>query len=328
MTGLSRGTISRALHGHEKVDPKTRELVRNAAEKIGYVPHRSVTQARMPETCRYGLLLPNLTNPYYGELIQCLDAEVRPDQRTIVLSLHYYDVEMFNQLLRHWLSGETDGVVLDAPNLDNAPHLIDFLRSRDMPVVFLHGRPADDFCVVQHSRANSFRRAMRQLHDLGHRRIAYIGTTIGAGRISESFIAYTDAMKEYTGSVDEDLVFFGRRDAASGYEALLSFRRVADPPTAIICFNDILACGVAQGARQLGLSIPGDLSLVGCDDISEIERMDIATIQTDRAAMAKAVYRLLEAQRIRGSRLSEMVRIPSEFVLRGSIGPVAKTARI
>lgn len=318
-TGYSRSTISRSLRGDPLVDVATRAKVLKAASVLGYVARMEIPTETRKATARIGVLLPHLDNPYYAELVQCLNQDEQRGDHMILLALHHGNASKIETLIRGWVTDETDGMILDPPSLQAYPRILDYLRARRVPTVYLHGRPDGDFCQVVHRRGPSYRRAMQQLWQLGHRRIAYIGADAGAPRLTESFVEYRSVLEANNHPVDEALLHFGFNNASTGYEGFLKLFSRRPVPTAVVCFNDILACGVAKGARLRHLRIPEDFSLVGGDNIAEAERIGLTTVQADRAQMAREVYRLLELQRQNGNKFSEKVMLETELISRTSV---------
>lgn len=324
-TGLSRSTISKVFSGSNDVLPQTRQWVLRTAEEIGY-PFRSRRPKNREKTGRYGLILPNLDNPHYSELVHALDAEARRSGKIILLGLHYGDAKVADSIIRHWYSGLTDGVIVDPPDLSSVPHVIDLLRSRTLPVVFLHGRPAADCFLVHHARGSSYKRALRQLLDLGHTRIAYVGIDAPTARLAESFKLYGEALQTANLEVREDYLHFGPNDADTGFEALRRFLVCKPRPTGVICFNDILACGFCHGMRVNRLRCPEDFSVVGGDNIREAARLGLTTVHSDRMRMAREVYRLLQILESEPNRPAEDVNIPTELIVRESVSFAPKAA--
>jgi DNA-binding LacI/PurR family transcriptional regulator len=318
-TGFSRSTVSLVFSDISKVLPQTRQIILQAAEEMGYQPLARPPAPSEQKTGRYGLLLPDLYNPYYSELVQCLDLETRRHGRSMILSMHRGDQGVAEALVRQWVTGLTDGIILDPPPYFDIPVLLDLIRSRRVPAVFLHSRPADDFCVVVNRRGPSYRRALRQLQDLGHKRIAYVGQESKSSRLTESYIEYKAAIEGMGQTLNDAYLYFGRDDASTGYEAVQKFHQANPPPTAVVCFNDILACGVYHGARTFGLRIPADLSVVGGDNVSETARLGLTTVHCDRVQMAREICRLLQMQEDGTEQLPRRMELPTELVIRESI---------
>lgn len=324
-TGFSRGTISRAFNESSEINPKTREIIMKGAAEIGYSPHPGARKMKLGRTQRWGLLLPHLQNPYYPELAECLDREARLRKTAVMLGLSHYDTTLEADIVRHWAAGETDGMVIDRANSDFNGELFEQLRARGLPLVFLHDRPSDDYDLVVSDSGGCFDRATRHLLALGHRRIAYFGQNIATARMTTAFTKYQSILDSMN-LFDEDLVYLGDYESKSTVAALEHWLGLASPPTAVVCFSDIYACGIIHAARVSGLSVPRDLSVVGRDDIAEAARLGLTTIRNDRAAIAREAFVLLERRLKNPDARSERRATPCELIMRDSMAAPRGTA--
>lgn len=319
-TGVSRGTISRAFNNQPGINPKTREKVLKAARKIGYQPHNGARMMKLSRKGRWGLLLPHLRNPYYAELVEALNKEARQRRYTLLLGLSLGGEEA-HDIVEQWSAGETDGIIMDQSYYYLNPELFERLRDRGQPMVFLHGMPVPGYDFVRYELYSSFLRNMRTVAALGHKRIGYVGQDFPGSRATGRYRAYRDYHTQNEMPISEELTYFGEDGHQGGVHAWTHFSSLAEPPTAIVCADDIQACGVLQGARAQGLEIPRDLSITGVDNIAESERLALTTIQTDREATSRAILDSLERRLTEPSIATQVIVIPSELILRDSVGP-------
>jgi DNA-binding LacI/PurR family transcriptional regulator len=316
ITGFSTGTISRAFNQSNRINAATRELILQKAREIGYAPHSGARSLIQGRTRRWGLLLPNLLNPRYAEMMDQLDLEARRRGTTLVLGLSRYDAEKEAELAFHWGSGETDGIISDA-----CVDVFDQLRNRKFPIVFLFGRPSENFDMVGIGTEKSCAELMERCIKLGHRDIGFASPDYLHCRLHTSYLTYIKLMKEHGLHTDESLQFFGTHDYSVGQEAWAYWRNRPKRPTAVICFNDAVACGLIQSAQNDGCRVPEDLSVIGADDIPAASFFGLTTIRTDPAEIAKAAFSLLTRPH---SRKGESVIVPSSVVDRNSIAAPAK----
>lgn len=331
VTGFSRGTISRAFNDIPTIKKETREAVLKAATEIGYVPHAGARGLTLGKTNRYGLLLPNLDNPYYSGIFQQLDHVTRMHRKSVLLGLHHNDETLIQNTVSQWISGQIDGLVIDLPHTLRRNPFLDTLRALQFPTVFLHNRPSAEFSDIVHRRKEAYAGAIRQMIGRGHRRIGYIGIDFGDYLRTESYRAYQEALRAAHIPFTGELVYFSKTNAAEGglkgFETLMALR---NPPTAFACFNDILACGVIQAANARGLHLPRDYSLLGADNIPESTRHGLTTVGIDLPKMAQAIYNLMERQKthpIDSGKKGRSVVLDNELISRTSIGPAPKASR-
>lgn len=327
VTGFSRGTISRAFNDIPTIKKETREAVLKAASEIGYVPHAGARGLTLGKTNRYGLLLPNLDNPYYSGIFQQLDHVLRKHRKSVLLGLHHNDETLIQSTVIRWISGEIDGLVMDLPHYLRRSPFLDNLRALQFPTVFLHNRPTTEFSDVVHHRMEAYASGIEQMIAQGHRRIGYIGIGFGDSFRTESYRGYQSGLEKGRLPFDEALVHFAEtNDAKGGIEGFEALMALKSPPTAFACFNDILACGVVQAATDRGLRLRADYSLLGADNIPEASRHGLTTVGVDLPAMARSIFDLMERQKthpIEAGKKGKSVVLENELISRQSIGPVA-----
>lgn len=318
-TGVSRGTISRAFNNQAGINPQTRDKILKAARKIGYQPHNGARMMKLSRKGRWGLLLPHLRNPYYSELVEALNRVARSRHTTLLLGLSLEENESL-AMIEQWTAGETDGLIMDQSYYRQNPAFFDQLREQGQPMVFLHGKPIPGFDFVGYELYGSFFRNMKTLAALGHRRIAYVGQAFEGCRSTGRYTAYSAFHVQNKWPLQEELVFFGEDGHVGGLKAWGHFVTLPEPPTAVVCGDDIIACGLIQGIRSHGMEIPGHVSVSGVDDIAEAERLGLTTIHTDRDETSRAIMDILE-RRIADPTLPPQVSIiTSSLILRDSEG--------
>ncbi len=318
-TGVSRGTISRAFNDQPGINAKTRERVMKAARKIGYQPHNGARMMKLSRKGRWGLLLPHLRNPYYAELVEALNLEARLRRTTILLGLSLLEEDTI-AIIEQWTAGETDGLIIDQSYYRQSPEFFDRMRERGQPMVFLHGSPLPGVDCIRYDLYSSFIRNLKALFALGHRRIAYVGQDFEGCRRTGRFQAYSDFHKQNEWELSEDLICFGEDGHVGGLRAWEKLARLSSRPTAVVCGDDIIALGLIQGVRAQGLSVPGDVSVGGVDNIAEAERMGLTTIRTDRGETGRAILDMLEKRIAEPDLPPQVTTIPSSLVLRDSEG--------
>jgi DNA-binding LacI/PurR family transcriptional regulator len=318
ISGFSRSTISRAFNPGSVIRESTREQIMKVAQEIGYSPHAGARTIRSKRMNRWGLLVPHLQNPYYADLVEACDQEARRRGTTLVLGLSHYDSVLINDLLRRWAGGETDGLILDSPRWEENGALMEKLRERHVPIVCLHFAPPSYHLIKKWLEA-SFRLAMQQLLELGHRRIAYLGQAHETAFETDGYLAYRTALYEHGIPLQPDYLYFGSYGRKGGVEAWQKWRGLAARPTAVLAFNDVMACGLWRAAQLDGYVIPRDLSIIGNDDISEASQTGLSTIRHDQEAFVREIFDVLEAVRLQPDLPTQIRRLPTDLVSRRSV---------
>jgi LacI family transcriptional regulator len=321
ITGFSTGTISRAFNQSNRINAQTRELILRKAREVGYAPHSGARSLIQGRTGRFGLLLPDLGNPRYSEIMDSLDLVARQHSSLLLLGLSRYDAAIETELAFHWASGETDGIIANASS-NFEP--FEQLRNRKFPIVFLFGRPSDQFDFVTVDTQKCCAELLERCIKLGHRRIGYVSPEFQDSRIFSSFVTYKKVLKAHGLPVEEANQFFGTHDYTAGAEAWTHWKNNPKRPTSVLCFNDAVACGLIQAANSSGCRIPEDLSVIGSDDIPVASFYNLTTMRNDPAQIAAEAFSLLTRQRTRSA---EDRVVPTTIVERNSIAAPPKKVK-
>jgi LacI family transcriptional regulator, galactose operon repressor len=255
--GVHPATVSRTLSRPEKVAPATRKRVETAVNKLGFVPNRAAQVMKTGRTGNVAVIVPDITNPHFGSMVRAVERTAREGDLQVLLadtSEHSREEILAARTLAH----DVDGFVVLSPR--RLHRELDALGSK--PAVFVN-RPVPAYGSVLLRSAPAVGEALLHLASLGHRRLVFLGGPAGSWAASERRAAVRKAAGR--SGVDVALV-----DAAEPtFEAAADSvpRLVNDPATAVIAFNDQMALGVIAGLARLGIAVPGDLSVVGIDDV-------------------------------------------------------------
>jgi LacI family transcriptional regulator len=321
VTGVSRGTISRAFNNSTEINGETRDMIFRKAAEIGYSPHPGARTMRLGRTARWGLLIPYLQNPWYAEITEALDHEASRHNTMLLLGMTHYRPELESAYIQYWASGETDGIIVTSSDNDINSDVYAKIHARDFPLVFLYASPANKFDYVRSEETASHEAALQCLYDAGHRHIGYLSQNFPHARSTPAFLAYLEFLKNHGLPFREEYVHLGTYDYVTAEEAWKKWNEIGRRPTGVICCSDVIACSLVQQARHQGLQVPADLSIIGQNDTAEAARLDLTTIRTDKTAFALAVSDLIK--RPRGENMpSVAVRtVGSELIYRDSVAP-------
>lgn len=223
-----------------------------------------------------------------------------------------------NSLLEHGV----DGVLL-SPAEGTARAMIEDATRSGVPVVQVSRSVARSFCdTVGLDNASAAARAVRHLLDLGHRRIAFIGGTSGSSARAERLEGYSQALTSAGIAIDPALAPLAAPTRANG--ALLARQLLGEPtpPTAVLCYHDLMALGAMEGARAAGLRVGEDFAVVGFDDILEasLSRPPLTTLHIDAEEIGREAARCL-VLRLNGDKSPpRRIIVPAHLVIRASCG--------
>lgn len=292
--GVSTATVSRVLAGIGKPKPETAGAVIQAVEELGYRPSGVARSLRMRRTRTLGLIVTDIQNPFFPELVQAADVAARAREYSILLGSAAYDEHRAMHYLDLMVDRRVDGLIIASSQLSQASW--DWLLASPVPVVVVNAEPAGrPLMVITADNVGGAEMAVRHLVGLGHRRIAWVqGSmtyTASKARVDGFRRACAEAGLDPAGTplLEGDGLYEGGLLAA---ERLLASG--ADV-TAVACHNDVTAIGVMHALVDAGRLVPEDISVMGCDDIAAASWVTppLTTLSQAKADMGRlAVERL------------------------------------
>lgn len=331
--GVSHATVSRALHDHPAISPETVKRIRVIAAEMGYLPSAVARGLVNRRSQALGVILNYLDDPFFSRVLEGIEDALQPQGYSLFVAASRQDADRERAIVRAMLERRVDGVILCAPPL--LPEHGRRFREYGLPLTVVNNQDAEDYQFsIYHDDRFGAAQVARHLVDLGHCRIAYLGNS-AAGRTerdrSDGYQAEIQAagLPALEGYLHHEPG--GRPE--EGYRAAQHFVQLTEPPTAIMCFNDMMALGLLRGLQEMGLAIPRDCSVAGFDDV------DIAAYtQPPLTTFHQPKYRLgAEAARLMlhllslppGGRLRSGANVdvqPQVIVLRGRLLVRASTA--
>ncbi len=291
--GVSQSTVSRALRGDPRVREDTRRLVEDTAEQLGYRP-TWVAPTSPARTRTIGVVVSDLTNPFFPTLLTPVHDELRLMGYGVVLFAERTDIPTGQEALHNLLDRSIDGVLVTTATLDS--RLSEAVERRHLPVVLLN-RYVDGMDVdrVIADNDEGGRAAARHLVGLGHRRLGVIRGPANTSTSRDRHTGLLDGLAESGVGLDERLVREGPYSHQCGYQHGRELLRLPQRPSALVCGNDVIAFGAIDAARSLGLDVPGDVSVLGFDDVpmASWEVFQLTTVRQPLSEMARTAARLL-----------------------------------
>jgi len=294
LAGVSSATVSNVINGSTVVRPETAARVRKVIEETMFVPNGSAATLKYGRSSSYGLIIPDITNPFFPELIRSFEGILVNNNQDMFLATTDLHVSRMQQTIRRMLIRQVDGVVLLAAEIETEP--IEALIHHRVPLVTMDRRVVGPgLSDVMIDYLSGMREAIRHLRGLGHQRIAYIGGSSGLTISDHRISAFHEAMSAYGLTVRPEYVLAGDYRISGGEACMEDLFGLAERPTAIMCANDLTAIGALRKIRQRGLSVPENMSVVGFDDIdmSDIIQPPLTTVRLSREDLARAFYTAL-----------------------------------
>jgi LacI family transcriptional regulator len=266
--GVSPSTVSRVLNRdpNVRVSATSRSRILDLAAAKGYRPNRLARSLKLQRTNVIGMLIPDITNPLFSALFRAVDEVASAAGYHVILCNTGDSGVRLQQHLEALSEGHVDGLLIATARRSDP--VIETLRVRRLPYILVSRRSdsSAEAWVIPDDRRGAHL-AVKHLVQLGHRRIAHIAGFMEVSRSSDRLEGYREAMDSFN---LEPLVWLtpaAGLDEAAGEMGLKELLKSSTRPTAIFTANDLAAVGVIAHARQLGLAVPRDLSVIGCDDI-------------------------------------------------------------
>lgn len=317
LAGVSTATASRALSQPDLVQSETLERVRDAIARLNYVPGGAARALASGRTLTIGAVVPTLDHAIFARAIQAMQTELAENGYQLLIAAHDYVPALEAAAVRAMLARGVDALmVVGADHLDETWSM---LTKATVPVVlswsFDPRLPSIGF-----DNAHAGRLIADHLLDLGHRRFGMISGFTHANDRARLRIAGVRAALSARGmELATSSIVEAPFTLAGGRAGMAELLALAEPPTAIICGNDLLAAGALFGAHAMGVRVPDDISVVGIDnlEISAHLTPPLTTVNLPTTELGRAVAQHLLA-RLKGEEPPHHVELPIEIVIRHS----------
>jgi len=329
LAGVSVSTVSAVVNNKPVVSPELRSKVQQAIEAVNFHPNQGARGLRMRRTYLIGMVVLDVTNPFFMDMMRGVEDEVRGKSYDLMVCNSNDQIETEMRHLNALYAYRVDGLLI-APCDSYAVREI--LVGSHPPLVFVDIVPVGvKVSSVVTNNLQATHEAIRYLVGLGHQRIAVI---VGRHVVSSSFDrleGYRKAMQESNLPVREEYMEQGDSHIESGYQCAMKLLKSPDPPTAIFALNNRMLLGVLQALRELEVPCPGCVSVMGFDDSdwAPVFNPSITTIAQPAYEIGQQAARLL----LESVRMAEegAVAEPREIVLKSSLrirestGPAPQT---
>lgn len=321
-SGVSTATVSHVLNNTRFVSDEIRKRVQEVIERNGYTPNAHARTLAMKHNKTFGLILSDLSNPFFPELVKSIQECANQKGYEIVLANTNYHAVRTMESVQRMLEQRVSGVAVMTSEMDSA--LAERLAASEIAVVFLDvGQVGPYVSNIAVNYEKGIRAGVEHLLDLGHRHIAYISGPLRLKSAQRRHLAFTKTMKKYE---SQPFVYEGDFKATGGQQAVIAMLQLKQRPTAIVAANDLMAMGAMRELRKTGLRVPEDISVVGFDNILFAELTDppLTTVALPREEIGRAaVEALLHTVTSKDSQGREC-KITPKLIVRESTGRIAR----
>lgn len=325
LANVHKGTVSRALNAdtRHQVNRETVARVRRAAEELGYVPNAMARGLRKNSSMTIGVVIPDLTNPFFPPLVRGIEAYLQPRGYTALLANTDSSEAAEQAALQSLLGRRVDGLIIASGDPRHEAAIADLHRAGVRAVLMNRAAGRAPYPLVTGDDARGVTAAVVHLVELGHRRLLHIAgpeafSTSAIRR--DAFTAACERQRGVTGTVVEAAALTVEAGQRSMDDVIRAGGRL---PTAVVAGNDLIAFGVLRSLRAHGLDCPGDVSVTGFNDIAFAEDVvpSLTTVRVPSQEMGAEAARLLLTGIELGTQEAVTIRLPVSLIVRGSTGP-------
>jgi LacI family transcriptional regulator len=317
--GVSYGTVSRVINDSPNVKDETRERVKEVIDRMGFVGNRNARSLVSGKSHVIGLLIPDLGTAYIGEIIRGIDLELESIHYNLMLYTTHRRETKESGYISSLIQSGVDGVILILPR--NPANYLEKLRALNFPYVLVDHQGIDDQGpAVGATNFQGAFDATEYLLQLGHKQIAFITGSMDLGCSQERLNGFKTAMQKHSVPVTPEWVLEGDFEQSAGYDGASKLMSLSNRPTAIFASNDMMAFGVMNAVRDMGLKIPGDISVIGFDDVFQASQTmpGLTTIHQPLEQMGREATRLLVEMMAEREIKPGKVDLPTRLILRDS----------
>lgn len=320
--GVSKSTVSLVLTGRGSVKPQTRQHVLQTMRRLGYVYNRGAANLRNARSRIVGLVLNDLSNPFFAEFAIGVEKVLQMAGYVAFMANTAESTVRQEQVMRMMREHGAGGIIL-CPAFDTRPEHLDWVQAADTALlVAIRRLPGIEASLLVPDNTIGATRITRHLVNLGHKRIAYLGGMHPMVVRQDRHRGFLAAMEGAGLPVDPALNLEAMPTRDGGFSAMSAVLALSDRPTAVVCYNDVVAIGAMLAAARRGMVVGRDIAIVGFDDTSEARHVSpaLTTIAVDPVGLGERAAGML-LERIDNPSMDPQVVVGSvDLVIRESCG--------
>ena len=268
IANVSHTTVSRALRGHPAIAAGTIARIQKISDEIGYIPNTAARGLKTQRSGVFGVIVRRIVDPFFSEVLNGIEDVLQAEGYTLFLAASNRDSQREKAIIRTMSERRVDGVIFCSTQVGEE-HLQQLHRF-GVPSVLINNQALEDTAVasVFHDDADGSYQITQHLIELGHTQIGYLGNN-HAGRTTEDRLhGYQQAMREAGLAVLPEYSINGPNGLPEGGVAgIQQYLALGTCPTAVVCYNDMMAIGAIQALHREGRRVPDDCSITGFDNV-------------------------------------------------------------
>ena len=328
--GVSHSTVSRALHGSSLISDETIERIRQIANEMGYSPSATARSLKTNRSHALGVIVSNIDDPFFSEILQGIEETAQERGYSMLMAASQRDPERERAIVQDMRERHVDGLIICSASfsVEQRRKLLEY----GIPIVMVNNQAAEEYRYsIYHDDVDGSRQVTRYLIELGHQRIAYLGNSLSGRTTLDRLNGFRQEIKSaglniFTGYTHE---VPGSRPN-DGLAALDHFLSLPQSPTAIFCYNDMLAIGMLNGLHKANIRVPADISVVGFDNIvfSAYTNPPLTTFDQPKryigAEAARLILGLLDSYKGEEALEQQIQKLKGSLLVRQSSAPPPK----
>ncbi len=327
--GVSHTTVSRALRNSQLISSDVRNHIQQLARSMGYTPNAVAQSLRGQRTHTIGLVVTTIADPFVGRVVRGIEDIAQKYNISLFLSASYNNPEREVSIIENFHRRRVDGVIVAAAKIDAHQEL--HLARLNVPIVLINQQAESDLDCLHSISVDDYagaHKAVEHLIQLGHRKIGYLGAGNRPRSNRIRLNGYRDTLADAGLQYRDDYVRMApveRRyhsdDVIDGKALLPDL--IAAGVTSVFCYNDMVAIGAMLACRELGISIPTGLSIVGFDDVETAQYVTppLTTVHQPKLRLGELAMEML-LDLITDHPVENHV-FPTDLIVRGSTAPPA-----
>jgi DNA-binding LacI/PurR family transcriptional regulator len=266
--GVAHTTVSRALRGSPLISPATTDRIQQIASEMGYHPSAAARSLKTNRSQTLGVIVSAIDDPFFSEILQGIDDVAQERGYSLFIAASQRSLQRERHIVSTMREQRVDGVILCSTPFSSEQSKQ--LRADEIPLVVINNQAAEDYRYsIYHDDLDGSRQVMHHLFELGHERIAYLGYPHSGRTNAQRLQGYRGEMATAGLTILEGYeVEAQTSDPAGGEAAAKQMLTLSPGPTAVFCFNDMLAMGLLRGLQDAGRRVPEDISVAGFDNIT------------------------------------------------------------
>ena len=265
--GVAHTTVSRALRGSSLISTETTQRIRMIATKMGYRPSAAARTLKTNRSQALGVIIRNVEDPFFSEILQGIEEVAQASGYSLFMAASQRDLEHGQAIVQAMVERRVDGIIIcSTPVSTEQSHQ---LASFGVPIVMVNNQAAEEYRYsIYHDDLDGSRQVTRHLIGLGHRKRAYLGNATSGRSTLDRLAGFQQELDSAGIAIPAEYIHHVPGGSPeNGLAGLEHFLDLPDLPTALVCYNDMLAIGVLQALQSAGVLVPAQMSVTGFDNI-------------------------------------------------------------